>query len=213
MASVSSVEISGRQELTTRLGDDAAADRRHQPRGSGQGQGRPVPQDRPGPVRGDGGRPAVAVSTQDAQAEHAWASVRAHIHCSAAVFSCRSRSVNSGQDLLLSKGTGVSFSRLLNGHASAHYICGRRGSVAPGFAREPVGEPFGLSSTLHGSRDSQSLKDSSLHHATWCERSLASDEACAFDGELEGPGGESQGLLGGGAYIGPDGGAAVDGRA
>jgi hypothetical protein len=28
MASFSSVEISGRQELTTRLGDDAAADRR-----------------------------------------------------------------------------------------------------------------------------------------------------------------------------------------
>jgi len=44
----------------------------------------------------------------------------------------RSRGVNAWRDLLLSKGRAISFTRLFNEHASAHYICGRRGFAARG---------------------------------------------------------------------------------
>jgi molybdate transport system substrate-binding protein len=44
----------------------------------------------------------------------------------------RSRGVNVGRGLLLSKGKAVSFSRLLNARVSARYICGRREFAAPG---------------------------------------------------------------------------------
>ena len=60
---------------------------------------------------------------------------------------------------------------------------------------------------------SATAKRYTLHRATRCEGSLGSAKLRAFGGELDGPGGQFQALLGRGGDVGPDGPAAVADRA